>query len=347
MKKYLLLFAAILVGTSSFAKKVKFSVNMTGQVLVSTGVHVMGDFQAVAGFPGGDWLPNTTTLTQEVTDTNIYGIIVDIPAFAKYEFKYINGDQTYEAEFVPLESRVDPAVISLNDNRWLWVDSLADDTTDVGAVLFAGNAPQYLTLLRFKVDMHEQPSINPAGVHIAGNFQSWNPAKMMMYSFGSGQYEIIAYLPTGTCEFKYYNGNTTGDAEVIPGPCSVNSNREVTLNVDTILHDAMMYGVCFSGCTACITAGVEENILQGGISIYPNPAKNKLTISIPKLREQLAIGNIEIYDVSGKIVFTQRQTTNNKQQTVIDISAFNSGIYFVRVSDSDISHFHSSKLVIE
>ena len=87
-------------------------------------------------FRKGDWASNTTTLTQEGS-TEIYSIVVDIPAFAKYEYKFLNGDQFYEAEFVPI-IRVG---YNFNDNRWIYVDSLANDTTFVGAILFAGNAP--------------------------------------------------------------------------------------------------------------------------------------------------------------------------------------------------------------
>ena len=110
------------------AKKVKFAVDMTGQIINTTGIHISGDFQTIAGFPGGDWASNTTPLTQEGT-TDIYSIVVDIPAFAKYEYKFLNGDQFYEAEFVPVESRVG---YNFDDNRWIYVDSLADDTSFVG-----------------------------------------------------------------------------------------------------------------------------------------------------------------------------------------------------------------------
>ena len=53
------------------AKKVKFAVDMTGQIINTTGIHISGDFQTIAGFPGGDWASNTTPLTQEGT-TDIY-----------------------------------------------------------------------------------------------------------------------------------------------------------------------------------------------------------------------------------------------------------------------------------
>src|SRR6185436_20741908 len=225
MKKILFLFFVLAACTNLFAKKVKFSVDMTGQTLSPNGIHVTGDFQTAAGFPGGDWQPNTTTLTQEGS-TNIYSIIVDIPAFTKYEYRYVNGDQSYEVEFVPIESRVGD---NFDDNRWLWVDSLANDTTDIGAIVFDTNAPAGLTLVRFLVDMQNEPSVSPAGVHIAGDFQGWDPSKIMLYSFGSDVYEIISYVNPGTYEYKFYNGNTGGSMENIPALCSVNTNREIVV----------------------------------------------------------------------------------------------------------------------
>jgi hypothetical protein len=336
MKKVLLTTLILIAANIVFAKKVKFSVDMDTITVNVTGVHVMGDFQAVAGFPGGDWLPNTTPLTQEATST-IYSIIVDIPAFTKYEYKFVNGDQSYEAEFVPIPSRV---LYNFNDNRWLWVDSLANDTTDIGAIIFAGNAPANLTLLRFKVDMSEEASIDPAGVHVAGDFQGWDPSKIMLYSFGSGVYEIIAYLSTGTYEFKYYNGNSIGTTETVPLACAVNGNRQVMLNTDTILHDALEHAVCFSGCSACASVGINDVASGNGINIYPNPATNQFTI----YDVRFTILKVELFNSLGKLVLSQQQ---NDQQQTINVSSLNPGIYFVRVSDSGDAHVTTSKLVIE
>jgi hypothetical protein len=340
MKK-IILFALILFAANFvFARKVKFSVDMDTITINPTGVHVMGDFQAAAGFPGGDWLPNTTTMTQEASST-IYSVIVDIPAFTKYEYKFVNGDQSYEAEFVPVLSRVG---YNFNDNRWLWVDSLANDTTDVGAIVFAANAPANLTLLRFKVNANLVPSLNPAGMHVAGDFQSWDPSKIMLYSFGSGVYEIISYLPVGIYEYKYYNGNTSGDAENVPLACAVNTNRQVMLSTDTILHDVNEYAVCFSGCATCAT-GLAENANANRTIIYPNPATNQFTI-YPESSGRFTISKIELYDAQGHLLISQQQTTNNKQQT-FDISPLKSGIYLLRISDTESAHVTTTKLVIE
>jgi alpha-amylase len=105
MKKYMLFAVIFMISTAVSAKKVRFAVDMTGQTVSTTGVHVAGDFQEEAGFSGGDWQPNTTTMINE-PGLEIYSVVVDIPAFTKYEYKFLNGDQWYDVEFVPVESRV-------------------------------------------------------------------------------------------------------------------------------------------------------------------------------------------------------------------------------------------------
>ena len=90
MKKYFLLLTAIFICTFSFARKVKFSVDMDTVTINTTGVHVMGDFQMILGCTV-DFDAACTPLTQEAS-TTIYSTVVDIPAFAKYEYIFVNED---------------------------------------------------------------------------------------------------------------------------------------------------------------------------------------------------------------------------------------------------------------
>lgn len=287
MKKLFLTTLLAYVTCIGFAKNVKFAVDMTGQTLSPNGIHVFGDFQSLAGFAGGDWNPASTTCFQEGA-TDIYSVIVDIPAFAKYEYKFVNGDQSYEAEFIPEQSRIG---YNFNDNRWIYVDSLANDTTFAGAILFAGNAPMGLTLVRFIVDMQNE-IVSPSGVHVAGTHQNWNTTSDILYSFGNDVYEVINYVTPGTWNYKFYNGNTVNNGENIPAPCSVFGNREIQINYDSVLAV-----VCFSSCVACVT-GISETISNGVVSVYPNPADNDclLRLGIP--------GNYQIAlsDISGRVV---------------------------------------------
>src|SRR6185503_10791552 len=98
MKKALLISAVLFISVGAFAKKVKFSVDMDTITINVNGVHVTGDFQDEAGF-ASDWDPGTTAMLQDVSDPSIYSIVLDIPAFQKYEFKFVNGIFGYETEF--------------------------------------------------------------------------------------------------------------------------------------------------------------------------------------------------------------------------------------------------------
>jgi len=297
------------------AKKVKFAVDMTGQVLSPNGIHITGDFQTLAGFAGGDWQSNTTPCTQEGA-TMIYSIVVDIPAFNKYEYKFVNGDQFYEAEFVPVESRVGYNFV---DNRWLYVDSLADDTTFVGAILFAGNAPAGLTLARFVVDM-QNLTPDPAGAHVAGDFQGWDPAITRLYSFGSSIYEIIAYVTAGTYQFKFYNGNTAGASEIVPVTCAVNNNREIQATSDIVMSP-----LCFNACVLCSLTGINDTPVNTAISVYPNPARQtgRIDFGGSGIKRQ-----VYLTDVSGRTVRTYE--INGEASLEMERGDLDAGVYFVK-----------------
>ncbi len=327
MKKFLLLSAFFFLYTSVQAKKVKFAVNMGTNTISTLGIHVMGDFQTIAGFAGGDFNPATTQCIQQGT-TTIYSVIVDLPAFQKYEFKFVNGDQSYEAEFVPEKARVG---YNFDDNRWIYVDSLSNDTSSIGDVLFAETSPAGLTLVRFMVDM-QNVSVNSNGVHVAGNFQGNDPAKTRLYSFGNNIYEIISYTNLSSLQFKYYNGKILANTETVPGTCATAGNRTHAVNADSILIT-----VCYSDCIACVPSGIKtNNIAANSMKLYPNPASSIVNVATPDN------GQIIIVDISGKIVHTQATSEN---ETQVNIAQFTRGFYQVYYKTNSITHH--SKLIVE
>jgi len=68
------------------------------------------------------------------------------------------------------------------------------------------------------------------------------------------------------------------------------------------------------------TASVEDNLFN--VSLYPNPASNRLNISAAN-----TIKNAEIYNVLGKKVMN---VTINKTSESIDISNLASGVYMIK-----------------
>jgi hypothetical protein len=257
MKKLLLSIMALATIHVAFAKKVKFQVDMTGQTVGVNGVHIAGSFQAAAGFPG-DWQPGTTALSNGGSGS-IYSAIVDIPAKALYEFKFINGNDWPQAESVPaLNQKGHANNGQSNDNRWWYIDSTANDTSVLPAIMFGMSAPSGMFAVRFAVDMDKEPSVNANGVHIAGSLQGWNPGTTSMtnlYSANNKVYEWIGYLAAGPYEYKYVNGNDWnlpgGKDESVPSGCATSNNRTIMVSADVANPK-----VCFASCTACPAAPI-------------------------------------------------------------------------------------------
>jgi hypothetical protein len=78
--------------------------------------------------------------------------------------------------------------------------------------------------------------------------------------------------------------------------------------------------------------GINEHPVESssGIKIYPNPAKDRITIEI---KSQYTAQNsmISIYDIQGQLVFEKSVSSKSMH---IDISAFASGVYLVKLSNS-------------
>ena len=60
--------------------------------------------------------------------------------------------------------------------------------------------------------------------------------------------------------------------------------------------------------------------------VYPNPAKNKITLEINKFSDDL---HYMIFNAMGEIVLEENEFTSNKQE--ISIKKLNQGVYFIKV----------------
>jgi len=75
--------------------------------------------------------------------------------------------------------------------------------------------------------------------------------------------------------------------------------------------------------TACENVSIEEFMSNKLFEIFPNPAKNKLTI---RNNKELIIKGINIINQLGEKVYSTKTNVN-----IIDISKLNTGIYFVEI----------------
>ena len=87
-----------------------------------------------------------------------------------------------------------------------------------------------------------------------------------------------------------------------------------------------------TGVTTARTAGSEKNGLQrgeaGGLKLFPNPASDVITITLP---ENVYQGNIMIYNATGN---QMEAKSGVKKDMVVDISHYSDGMYYIAVSSS-------------
>ncbi len=306
---------------------------MTGQTINANGIHLSGDMQDEAGFPA-DWDPASIALTKEGS-TNIYSVIIDIPAHRKYEYKFVNGNLFYEVEFVPEESRVG---YDFNDNRWIYIDSIANDTFSVGPLLFAGNAPAGKELIHFKVDLKNAGTVDAAGVHLASSLNGWSYGTTRLFSFINNVYEYHGYATTGeTVTYKFVNGNTMSNAETVPAACATSGKRSITASATTVLDS-----ICFASCTTCSTGNTGINVIEQSVrfSLYPNPAKGFVKI---QMTETNPIQSIEVYDLTGKQVMLVNDLDST--ETTLNTTALSNGLYYIQLQSANTMGIQ--KLIIE
>ena len=249
MKKLLLI--ALMVSGISCAlaqtRKVKFSVDMTGQIVnPSQGVTIVGNFQG--------WKPGKTSLYRAYP-SDIYYVIVDVAENTLVEYKFINGKDWYQiGENVPAFSRAGHFVnggSNDSNNRWAFV-AAGKDTLDLGAVTFSGTAPSGKYAVRLAVDMAKESAVSSKGVCVVGDFQGWELGKTRMANLYSANkiYEAIVFVTSGTyAYYKFMNGNRWGDNESVPSDCATDNNRKITDgNSDKAIK------VCYRSCSVCPSA---------------------------------------------------------------------------------------------
>jgi len=73
--------------------------------------------------------------------------------------------------------------------------------------------------------------------------------------------------------------------------------------------------------------GTEEHLFNNGLSIYPNPSSNLITID----SKNVPLNSIQIFDISGKQLF-EASNLNTASKTV-DISSLSKGIYFISLNN--------------
>ncbi len=263
----LLLTALVAVLTSWAQTTVSWTLDLNGETPSADGVYLVGSFNG--------WILGADALTPHAENPNYYHISKEL-APGVHEYKFVNGLDWSEVEPVPEACQFDEST-----NRWVEVQPGGGEFE----LSYCWNrcASCQLTSVLFRVNMEDQP-IDPAGVHVAGDFQGWYPdTHPMADADGDGIWEALysfdeAWLGLeNEMHFKFLNGDEWIDAESVEGACADGyGNRSILLDAGTDLvvglgeqsADASA-APCFNSCTACQWTAVWFRVDMGDQIIHP------------------------------------------------------------------------------
>ena len=164
------------------------------------------------------------------------------------------------------------------------------------------------------------------------------------FSNGNANFESLACSPSGEPFVAYYDGDNEGRASVK----RFNGTNWVYVGIPGFSLDVAFFtslafspsGQPYVGSADSANSwkatvmkfdsayiGINE-LKESMISLYPNPAKDKCQVSIPKSH----IKNIEIYNLTGEKVYGAEFPRGTEDVVELNLD-FPAGVYFVRVTN--------------
>lgn len=103
------------------------------------------------------------------------------------------------------------------------------------------------------------------------------------------------------------------------------------IHTDTL--GSAVYAISVGRWVTGITTGIPSTSILTSISVYPNPGKNKLTISVDN-GQWIANSEISIYNLSGEKVYSRELSTLHFPLSV-DVSGWPNGLYIIKYTSEN------------
>lgn len=237
-------FSLVMSGISplNVMRNITFRVDMTGLNVSSLGVRIAGNVF------NPQWDPSANLMTN--VGNGIWSFTASILSGTNVQYKFINGNAWGQDE------NALPAGCNTGGNRTYTVPN-NDDVLPAFLFNQCNVGGGQMVSVTFNVDMTGR-AIRPEGMHVAGNFQGWNPGgtPMTLHPTLPNVYTYTTQILEGTeVEYKYVNGNSWGFFDTItnqfvnyseetPFSCSRFSNRFFTVPNSAITLPLFLFGRC-------------------------------------------------------------------------------------------------------
>ena len=264
----------------------------------------------------GDSIANWVDSQQPATIIATDSIITVTPTTTRTYLAYSNTDTVSYTVHV-----VAPPIINLGN----------DTTLCEGQTIILNDTIPYVAYLWQDSSTNATYIVTQAGTY-------WVRAIIDSNCFATDSIHVL-YNPSPITPTISQNGNllssssATGNqwllnGEAIPG--DTNQTYTVSLPISSqscySVTITNIYGCSATSDTICyLPLGISEDINNNGISIYPSPFKDNLTIETNSNKEQ----RLEIINLIGQTVYT---TIINDKKTTINTSSFAKGVYILKLS---------------
>ena len=153
-------------------------------------------------------------------------------------------------------------------------------------------------------------------------------------------------LYTAISHTNNINGNGSGKVAIIHYKIKSSLATDVALNIGLLqVHKSSANGSLapLTSNAASVTAigasvGLKEVADVTTISVYPNPAKNDITIT-----SNLTLEKVELLNVTGQVIIAEKASGNKHQ---LQLSTLSNGVYYVAIHSNGVRVQHK-KIVIQ
>jgi len=278
-------------------------------------------------------LSGSTVLNDSTWDDPGYVIPVGF-SFPFFDSTYTNivvnptgyGSWLTPTNYIPLNGNVpQPIILPISTdlidrgyNTTTWSED--GNTLSPISYLTEGTSGNRILKIEYKNAGFYDDLDNTSASNDSINFQVW------LYETGDVEYRygsrggITNYLTeVGIYPFYNYSNEVPTDVGMevdgsMNSPIANMGTSYPSLNLD--VNNGMVYRFSYG------FVNVESNILDGEISIFPNPVSSELRINY---NNNVTINSISISNVNGKVV----KQIINQQVNTIDVSDLESGVYFI------------------
>ena len=271
-----------------------------------------------------NWCGNCNAMTDANGD-GIWSVTLPLPVGSTQEYKF-------SADSWTIQEQNDPTAPCTNGNATYTnrVFTIPAQDTTLGVVCW-GSCYGCTVDVTLKVNMAWEVANNAVsanGVHVAGDFQGWNPSGTPMTDANNdGIYEVTVSVPANSSiQYKFINGNAWGQDEPVPGACAVTgtTNRGATF----AYADSSMSPVCFGKCTDCM-ASIDEAL--SNVSLFPNPNRGQFQLARMDASTDV---EVSVLDLQGKVLHLAKWSAG-AESLGIDLSDVANGVYMVRLTSEE------------